>query len=172
MIPSIDTRSICKLMFPLMLALSTTLGGWQVSCASEIYKWVDDQHQVQYSQTPPPQGVKFSRMTVTQIPHPSSDSADSSADDDSTDVEARAKALDEQNAAEHKAAAAAKEAADVAKLRQQNCVTARNNLTLLKQGGHLSYKDKDGNLVRLTEEDRVKRTAQAKQHIAEYCSKQ
>ena len=171
MIPSIDTRSISKLMFPFMLALAAMLGGWQESCASEVYKWVDEQHAVQYSQTPPPRGVQFSRMSVKQAPPPANDPADSAGDDGSS-VEDRAKALDEQHTAQQKAAADAKEAVDIAKLRQQNCVTAKNNLMLLNQGGHLSYRDKDGNLVRLTEEDRVNRTAQAKQHIAEYCSKQ
>ncbi len=171
MMPTTDTCSARKLMFPLILVLATTLGVWQESCASEIYKWVDEHHQVQYSQTPPPRGVQYSRMNVTQPLPPADDSADDSGTDDTPSVQQRAQAVDEQNAAKRKAAGEAKEEADVAKLRQQNCVTAKNNLMLLNQGGHLSYKDKDGKTVRLSEEDRVTRTEQARKHIAEFCSK-
>jgi hypothetical protein len=171
MTPGTNACSIRKFMFPLIISITTTLGCWQDSCASDVYKWLDEHQQVQYSQTPPPQGVRYSRINVAQPASPPHRDADGSGTDSTDSPQERARAMDEQNAASQKAASQAKEEAEVAKLRQQNCVTAKNNLMLLNQGGHLSYKDKDGNLVRLTEEDKTKRAEEAKKHIAEFCKK-
>jgi len=164
MTPNDPACRIRKSMFPLALALAAGLAGWHDGSAAEIYKWVDDHNGVQYTQTPPPPGIQYSRLHAAQ--HPANDPATGTSQ-----LQARVKAMDEQNEEKQQAAREGKTDAEISKIRQQNCVTARNNLMLLNQGGHISIKDKDGNLVLLTEEDRATRTEEAKQHIAAFCNK-
>jgi Domain of unknown function (DUF4124) len=164
MTPNIAARRTRKSMFPLALALASGLTAWHHCSAGEIYKWVDDHNGVQYTQTPPPPGTQYSRINAPQHPAGDPDAA-------TAELHAQVKAVDDQNEANEKAASADKQDAEVSKIRQENCVTAKNNLMLLNQGGHISYKDKDGNLVRLTEEDRATRTEEAKKHIEEFCKK-
>ena len=53
------------------------------------------------------------------------------------------------------------------KIRQQNCEAARKNLEIYTT--FRRFRDKDGNVTRLPEEERLKRLEEAKTQIETYC---
>ena len=58
---------------------------------------------------------------------------------------------------------------EVASIRKQNCETARKNLANLRRGGNNAYMTPEGEVVRLTDDERAKRIEDAKQGIKDNC---
>jgi hypothetical protein len=59
--------------------------------------------------------------------------------------------------------------ARIQKLRRENCATARRNLTKLHQGGQKAFMTPDGQVIRLTEEERQRRIDETNKQIEENC---
>jgi hypothetical protein len=79
-------------------------------------------------------------------------------------------ALDERMQERQEADARAELLAKNEEIRKQNCITARNNLSKLSEGnGKTRYLTPDGEVVRLTGEDRQKQIAETEAQIAENC---
>ena len=132
-----------------------------LSLAGGIYKWIDENGQVQYTQTPPP-NIPAERMKGAPPP----------ADDPAAvrgDLQRQLDALDEQRAQRDKAFAEQKQKEENAQIRKQNCETARKNLAKLRRGGNNAYMTPEGEVVRLTDDDRAKRIEDAKQGIKDNC---
>jgi len=132
-----------------------------LSLAGGIYKWIDENGQVQYTQTPPP-NIPAERMKGAPPP----------ADDPEAvrgDLQRQLDALDEQRAQRDEAFAEQKQKEDIARVKKQNCETARKNLAKLRRGGNNAYMTPEGEVVRLTDDDRAKRIEDAKQGIKDNC---
>ncbi|MEN8107889.1 MAG: DUF4124 domain-containing protein [Pseudomonadota bacterium] len=137
----------------LLAAISSHAGG--------IYKWVDDKGQVHYSQTAP---ANVEAEVMQDAPPP--------ADDPNAvrgDLQRQLEAYDERRAEQDEAFAEQKKKAEITSIRKKNCETARKNLANLHQGGNKAYMTPEGEVVRLTDDERAKRIATAKQNIKDNC---
>ncbi|MGH8533521.1 MAG: DUF4124 domain-containing protein [Gammaproteobacteria bacterium] len=126
---------------------------------AEMYKWVDDQGQVQYSQSPPP-----GRPAQTIEPPPKVDSkaARDKLKQQLQDFEVRGDKRQEQAEADQKT----KEQADE---RKAACESARERLTRLESNPRILRVDKDESRTRLTEGERQTAIAEARKKIEEHC---
>ena len=52
---------------------------------------------------------------------------------------------------------------------EKNCISARNNLAALQEGGRKRYLTADGQVIHLSEEERQQRINEAKDQIDEFC---
>jgi hypothetical protein len=146
----------------LLLALATGSIPGLAESTDKIYKWVDQNGAIQYTQMPPPAGAQV--IEVKSAPPPADDPAAERAR-----IEQESEALDERMAERREAAARAELRAKNREIRKQNCITATHNLAELNQGGIKRYRLPDGTVLRLTEEDRQKRIAETEAEIAENC---
>ena len=148
----------------LLLGISLVVAGSQsvAGSADKIYKWVDQNGEIQYTQLPPPVGVEV--LEIRSAPPPADDPAAESAK-----LQEQVEALDERMEERQAATAEAELRAKNAEIRRQNCITARKNLGELQQGGIKRYRLPDGTVLRMTEEDRLKRIAETETAITENC---
>jgi hypothetical protein len=153
-----EFASILFLGISLMFAGTASMAG----STDKIYKWVDQNGATQYTQFPPPSGMEV--LEVRSAPPPADDPAAERAR-----IQQESEAMDERMEERKEAAAKAEQRAKNRKIREQNCTTARKNLTELQQGGIKRYRLPDGTVLRLTEEDRQKRIAETEAEIAENC---
>lgn len=156
----ITATSARKLMFPLTIAVGLLL--WHGAGLAEVYKWVDENNEVQYTQTPPPPGIHSTRIGPAPPP----------ADDPGTitnQLQERIKASEEHQKEQLDATEKQQQMVEIRKIRQQNCVAAHNNLEQLNRGGQVRYRTSTGEVLRLTEEDRSKRIEEASNQVKEFC---
>lgn len=146
------------------LRIGWVLLGWLAITGlaqAAMYKWVDENGVTQYTQYPPPDREY---QAVSPPPPPS---------EDPEGAQKRLEELllkqDEAYKSKSEAAAKQQKAADNAKLREQNCQTARGNLELLTTGGHRRIVGPDGNAYHPSEEERQERIAKAREQIEEFC---
>lgn len=152
---------IARILLPcLCLVLANTAN--TAGKTDKIYKWVDQDGSIQYSKMPPPEAREV--IEVRQAPPPADDPATERAR-----LGQQVDAMDERMQERQKAAAKSELDAENEKIRNQNCATARKNLAELQQGGIKRYRTADGEVMRLTEEDRQQRIDEANKQIAEFC---
>jgi len=130
--------------------------------SQNMYKWIDDQGEVHYTQFPPP-GRKTEKM---QPPPPPAESPNASGND----LQQQLDAVNKQNQEQLQGAKDAKQWAQIQKIRRDNCETAHKNLINLERGGNVRYMGPKGEVIRLTEEDRQKRINEANAQIKENCT--
>ena len=128
----------------------------------DIYKWTDDQGEVQYTQFPPP-GRPAEILHGVRPPDESTESA-------GTDLQKQLETVEQQNQEQLQGAKDEKQWAQIQKIRRDNCKTARQNLVNLNRGGNVRYMGADGKVMRLTEEERQKRIDEANKQIKENCN--
>ena len=141
------------------LCLSAVL---HTPAGAEIYKWTDAAGEVQYTQVPPPGGVKTEEI---QGAPPPADNPDEARDQLQQEVEAMNETLAEDER-ESKEKALREEIDDAY---ERNCTTSKNNLAKLQEGGRKRYLTPDGKVTHLTEEQRQQRINEAKDQIDEFC---
>jgi len=129
---------------------------------SAIYKWTDDGGVVQYSQTPPPDRPS---ERMRRAPPPPEDPGAVQGK-----LQERVKAMEERQAAQEDAADKSKKEEEIKKIVKKNCDTARKNLANLQLGGPRAYRTADGQVKRLTEEERQARIEEANKQIEEFCN--
>lgn len=148
----------------LLLGISLLLAGTHSVAGSndKIYKWADQNGEVQYTQLPPPAGVEV--LEIMSAPPPADNPAAENAK-----LQQQVEAMDERMEERQAATAQAEMRAKNKEIRRQNCIKARKNLGELQQGGIKRYRLPDGSVLRLTEEDRQKRIAETQTEITENC---
>jgi hypothetical protein len=143
------------------LCIAATLLHTPVS--AEIYKWTDASGEVQYSQVPPPGGVKTEKIQGARPP----------ADNPDVVNEALQKQVDAMNKTNAEKAKKDKEKEmekELAATNKGNCVTAQDNLIKLEEGGRRRYLTANGEVKRFSEEERQARISAAKEEIEKYCN--
>lgn len=154
-----EIARILLLGLNLMFACTTSVAG----SADKIYKWADQNGDTQYTQFPPPPGVQV--LEIRSAPPPADN-----PDAERARLQQEVEALDERMEERQEADARAELLAKNEEIRKQNCKTARNNLSKLLEGnGKTRYLTPDGEVVRLTVEDRQKQIAETEAQIAENC---
>lgn len=135
--------------------------------AEEIYKWVNENNEIQYTQTRPPAGIEVEVIKsrprppeAVRQPAPAPVTAADAADEAPATV-------DEDPLADD--AGQPERDAEVARVMQQNCINARKNLEVLSRGGKTQYMTSDGKVVRLSEEQRQQRIDEANEQIRLLC---
>jgi hypothetical protein len=125
-----------------------------------MYRWVNEDGVVTYSQSPPPD-VEAETVEIKTAPA-------SSADDSKQQLETLRQKL--ADSAEDRALKKAqkKEQADIKAENSKNCSIARKNLEQLTALANRLYKTEDG-YVRLSEEARQKKMQQAREQVKEFC---
>jgi len=137
----------------LLLALSAT------TMAGQVYKWVDAQGATHFG-AQPPEGQEATPIN-TQVAPPK-DSAPPKLPKLDSQIEA-----DKQEAINEKVK---KEVAEKEAEREKYCETVRTNLAQLQNNPRLRA-EIDGEVKRLTEEERQARIAEAEKAIEKNCSK-
>ena len=141
------------------LALTLTLfTGLLLSAAAAAatYKWVDEKGNVHYSQHPPA-GTSYERMKIEKS-RPGEQPAPAPAASGSTD---------KPGGATGSSTVVKEELSKNQEIREKNCEAAKKNLEIYTV--YKRYRDKEGNVVRMDDEERLKKIEEAKQHIAEFC---
>lgn len=160
-------RALCGLSMAAALLLATP------ASAEDIYKWVGDDDQVHYTQMPPPHGIKAIRIQRSAVPTDEQDDEPSEAEAEDELEQASADEFEEElPEADDTEVDAGEEAGDedvkIAQAMQENCNNARKNLATLNRG-QVRYVDPDGKVIRLSEEERQERIAEAKAQIGVLC---
>jgi hypothetical protein len=144
------------------VCLAAALFAWQITASAEIYRYVDDNGEVVYSQTPPPNG---DATTITPAPGPSAAAAAAARERLRRQLEER---FDRRSAEDRAAEEAAQEAAR-AEQRKQNCRAARTNLTTLQNLGPRRLELPDGRVVRPNAEQHHRLIEDSQRHIRDHC---
>ena len=145
------------------LILATLI--WQAPAFEQIYKWTDDRGEVHYSQTPPPGDIATQKI---RDPRPPADSPQIISQEQQK-LQQQLDAMDERRLVQEEQEALTKERKELATINDQNCITARNNLANLQQGGIKRYQTPEGDVVRLTDEERQRRLAEAHKQVENFC---
>ncbi|MCX4188895.1 DUF4124 domain-containing protein [Methylophaga sp. OBS3] len=140
------------------LALLCSLPFW---VHAEIYKWTDENGQINYSQQPPADRPAEEIKT----PPPPPIAPEAAQQEIETLIEnqeaAEAEEAAEQAAQEQQAAAEA--------LRQENCETARSNYQQYLNNPGRRVMNADGEVTRPTEEERQEKISDYQNKIDEFC---
>ena len=141
----------------LVLALATSL-----AAADQVYKWVDPQGNVHFSQTPPA-GTKVQAKPMTvYVPPPDPQSLQN------TQQVEQAQADKDKAAAD--AAAKNKPDAGAEAQKKSHCDDLRSRLVVLQQSGRAATTDATGNLTYLDDDARAKQEAAIQDQINKDCS--
>jgi hypothetical protein len=128
----------------------------------KIYKWTDDNGEVHYTQQPP---QNRESVTVRHAPPPPGD-----PEAERKELQQDVEAMEKQQQEQAEKVTDAEQWSRIQQARRKNCATARRNLAELQQGGIKRYRLPSGEVVRLDEEDRQKRIAEANKQIEENCT--
>jgi hypothetical protein len=139
-----------------LLLASLLLGCASAACAGQIYKWVDAQGITHFTAQPPQAGQASLVPPAKQPPSPPSVAAPATpaqdAESTQADIDARVR----------------KEVAAKEKERADYCVSVRTNLAQLRNNPRLRM-DVNGEMRRVSEDERQAKIAEAEKAIDEYC---
>lgn len=151
------------------LALLALVVALAAPAQAQLYKWVDANGRVQYSDRPPPGGKKaetVSNANVSAIGPQGGTPAAAGAKSPS-DLEA-----DYQKRRAEKAEADKKQQAAATEQQQkaQSCDAARRNLAALQSGQRMTRYNEKGEPSFIDDAERVRETERARQQIQTYCN--
>ena len=144
--------------------------------SAQMYKWVDSNGKVQYSDKPPPSNIKTEKLreAAPAASAPEASDAKGAAKKDAAKAGPKTQAQEEQAFRKRQLDATKAQEADEkkqAEVRQQaeNCTRARAALTNLEMGGRQVRIDDKGERVFLEEDQIARETAKARQDVATAC---
>jgi len=138
-----------------------------------LYKWVDKDGKVHYSDQPPPEGARQSGVVNapapgTSPPAPSGDAASQAPRGPKSaaelEMEFRKRRLE---AAE--ADAKRQQEAQAAEEKQRNCTHAKNRLASLETGGRITKYGPDGETVYLSDAEIARELGEARKVADSWC---
>jgi hypothetical protein len=149
-------RDISAISFGVAMAASMSF-----AAADQVYKWVDSQGHVHFSQTPPP-GTTVSAQTVTV--NPAAPDPQSLANQQSLQQQ-----LADKNKATADAAAKTKPDPAAAAQKKQHCDDLHTRLNILQQSGRTATTDAQGNITYLDDNARAQQIDAINQQIKSDC---
>jgi hypothetical protein len=123
-------------------------------CAAQVYKWTDASGTVHYSEAPPAQGVKYSKVTTTGTVEPLAAPTE--------------RANPEDAGGSNEPTAAPKTVADTPENRKSLCSSLQSNLATLQGSGPVVM-EKDGKPSALDASQRQQQIATAQAQYDQYC---
>jgi hypothetical protein len=145
--------AVPKAAFVLVLLVAGT------AAAQSMYKWVDEKGVTHYSQEPPPDASKASKVTPKVTP-PSNPNATASEDWKGKDADFRRRQVERSQKEQADEKAAAK--------RAQQCEQWKGRVSFL-QDGRIYRDNPDGSRTFLDESQRASEIAKAQERASEYC---
>jgi len=146
-------------------AMVLALAACAASVQAQVFKWVDKDGKVQYSDQPPPPDASKSalqKVISTSTPDAPSGKAAEKAPDKGKEFEKRrSESAEKQKKGD--------EAAKLGRQKQESCDDARANLKSLEAGGRLSKADASGERYFLDDDQRQKEIARAQDVMADSC---
>jgi hypothetical protein len=137
-----------------------------------LYKWVDKDGKVHYSDQPPPESVKQSGVVNTPAPRASSPAPS----DGASQAPKAPKSAAEQEMEFRKRRLEAAEAdakrqqeAQAAEEKHRNCTLAKNRLTALETGGRITKYGPDGETVYLSDAEIAQELGEARKAADSWC---
>jgi len=134
-----------------------------VPAHAEIYKWVDKAGVQHYSEQPPAAGVKYETVNPHYAAPESSSEAsvkeEQQSDQNQADQERQQQEQQQQQ----------QQKAEVARVRQENCINVQKHLEDLQSASRITLKNPEGTVQRLTEEERQAKITEAQELIKKYC---
>ncbi len=137
-----------------LLAVILLAAAPATSSFATLYKWVDDDGRVTYSDTPPDHTVEELRLRGVAPPGPAEDEQEGGAPDEEGGDVAKTTESDEKEAAERFV---------------KNCEIARKNLTILENADPVLGRDKDGKSYPLKPAEVRSRLELSKDQVERYC---
>jgi hypothetical protein len=140
------------------LLLGSILMAFSVSVPAALYKWVDENGTMQYSQEPPPSG-SYQEIQAPTTP-PSSEQEPSPANSNSGPAAdpATATPASKQDLAKQEAA------------RELNCQLAQERLSQLENHARIRYKSADGSMRIMSEEEKQAKLLETRKMADETCN--
>ncbi|VAX11288.1 hypothetical protein MNBD_GAMMA25-1725 [hydrothermal vent metagenome] len=132
------------------------------SQATSTYKWVNSAGNVVYSQHPPAESIKYEKI---QTIAPSRSSSKSSSSGSS--VSARESIMKDKAAREENEVVRQEMSKNEAE-RVENCKKARERLRFYQV--QRRWKDKDGNIQSLEDDERMVKLDESKQDVRDFCN--
>lgn len=141
----------------------------------QLYKWVDKDGKVQYSDRPPPADAKEEKKLGIRTPPPPPVAAKPAGKDQKSEAKPEGpKTVAEQEAEFRKRRAKQEEEetkqAQEAKQRQERCVEARNRLRGLEESPRVINYDAKGERVVADDATRAKMVQEAQQEASKWCN--
>jgi hypothetical protein len=138
------------------------------TAAGNMYRWVDADGNVYYSDQPPPADARDAKNLNERLPISEPDAESESESDAYAEKEAEFQERQKQNA---EAEAEAAREAETAALSKQSCDQARADVELVNNppGGRLRERNAEGVLVYMTEEQLAQRRAEANDAVSKWC---
>jgi len=134
--------------------------------AGKVYKWVDENGNVQYSAQKPPSGSAQEMKVKSKPSSSASESAPAAAEDNQQSKE--------NEEAEKVKVSSEKEAAEVekknAEIRKKNCSIAKRRAATIDQGGRLYEVDENGERHYWDDATRGAKMEEAQAQINEWCN--
>jgi hypothetical protein len=143
-----------------MLAAGLCLGSASAQAQEEIYKWVDEDGVTHFSARPP-EGVEYDRITtrnnvVSRIaPQTVGETEDLEQEPDANNMLPELAEVDVQQ--------------PDPELVAQRCEEARSNLSWMTQRVQINRENEDGEIERLTEDERQQMIQETQAFIDEWC---
>lgn len=149
-----NTFRIQKLLLAALMCLP-------LSAAAVIYKWVDENGNISYSETPPPK-VPTQRLKTSPPPSVDPNEAMQALRD-------RAKAFDERQGNRLKSSEELAEDKQKKQKKEQNCVQLKKNLDVLTAHSRIQKQNEKGEYVSLDDQQRLNTIEETKNRIKEEC---
>jgi hypothetical protein len=138
----------------LQLLLAATIAGFAASATAAMYKWTDKQGNVQYTETPPPEGDTTEIAPPPRVAPPSANKL--TGKDSSGEVENGKTAEGEKPLTPEQQ-----------EIYKRNCEAARGNMETYKTARRVQQAD--GEVVVMDDEVRQKKMQQAEEQINKFC---
>jgi hypothetical protein len=133
----------------------------QSIAVAEIYTWTDESGQVHYSQQPP----NGQQVQQIDVPAPPAIAPVETSDE----VQELINLQIQQEQYEAYKAEYKKDKKHYQQQKQQNCEIAKSNLAKYQISANRKIRDADGNITRLTEDERQQHIARIKKQITKFC---
>lgn len=148
---------------PLIFAIALAACAVATSADARMYKWVDEDGQTHYTQTPPPEADKDYQSVEPPPPPPVS------AEEASARHQKLKQNLQEDLQAEEKAEEEREKEKEKAEQQAQRCDKAKRWLRQLEASGRIREVDEDGNYNYLGDKQRQARIDKAKGIVQKEC---
>lgn len=150
-----------------IILLALLAGFCLTAQAEQLYKWVDADGKVHYTDQPPPAKAQTKPLNIksqSSAPAQAAEGKPAAKTAAEKEQEFRKRRVE----AEEAGAKREKEQAE-AKQKEQNCAAARGNLRMLQEGGRVAQYDAKGEKVYLEDADRQQAVARAQKEVDSWC---
>jgi Domain of unknown function (DUF4124) len=159
-------KSPVRIFMALAILLATA------TVTAQVYKWIDKDGRVQYTDTPPPASATKTEAKKLATPPPAAGSASSTASAAAApakSLQERSKEFDKRRTETAEKAKKDEETEKLAKQNQERCKEANRYLSSLDSGAPLVRNNDKGERAIMTDAERASEMARAKAAATESC---